>query len=173
MKLNKKHIIFGALGVAIIGVATYMATQYKLLKNACYVVAGAIVNKLSLSQVKFTLLLNVKNNSDIDFTITNQQYDVYVNEMLVSKVDNPENTEIFSNGSTTFKINVDFNPQDLLKVGLENIEKLLLDKDKLVIEIVGKLSLRSGIVILNNYPIEERLTFKELLTKDSQTEVCH
>ena len=173
MKLNKKYLLFGAIGVALIGIATYVATQYKLLQNACFVVAGAIVNKLSLAQVKFTLLLNVKNNSDIDFVITNQQYDVYVNEMLVSKVDNPEKAEILSNGSTTFKINVDFNPQDLLRAGLENIEKLLLDKDKLVIEIIGRLSLRSGIVILNNYPIEERLTFKELLTKDAKTEVCH
>ena len=172
MKLGYKIAILTAVGVGIVGVSSYFNRQMNLLRDACYTLAGAMINEISFSKVSFTMILSISNKSDIDFTITGQEYNIYVNSMLVATINNPEIVKVLARGRSTVNIAVSFNPQDLLKQGMQNIAALIGDKDSMVIEIKGYLSLNSGIVSIKDYKVDERLTMKELLSDISKPEKC-
>ena len=172
MKDIYKIGIIGGIGLGIIGVMAYFAKQARLLQDACYTVSGAIVNEMSLKNFSFTMLLNIKNKSEIDFTVTNQRYNIYVNKMLVAKIEKPNSITVIANGNTTINIDVKFNPQDLLKQGLENMVYLLKDKKNIVIEIKGFLSLKAGLVNVKDYQVDERISLSDLLTPSNKKTTC-
>src|SRR3990167_10572004 len=160
----KKIAIISGLGLAAIAVMAYLNKQTTLLKNACYTIAGAIINEISLTRMIFTLILNISNKSDIDFVVTNQKYNIYVNEMLVAVIENKNDIKVNSNGMSTVNIEVSFNPQDLLQKGRQNIALLMQDKNNIIIDIKGFLSIQAGFINVKNYEIDERLSLQELLS---------
>jgi len=168
----KKIAIIGSLALVGVAVLAYLAKQLELLQNACYTVAGAIIHEISGKKMSFTMLLNISNKSDIDFMVTNQKYNIYVNGMLVAVVQNPNDIKVRAKGMSTVNIEIDFNPQDLLKKGIENIAMLIANKNNIVIEVKGYLSLEAGIVNLKNYEVDERLSLKELLAPSVKTTKC-
>jgi LEA14-like dessication related protein len=172
MKLEYKIGIIG--GVALCGVLliSYFNRQMNLLRDACYTVAGAIINEITFNKVSFTMILNISNKSDIDFSVTNQAYNVYVNGMLVAKIDKADNIKVLGRGRSTVNINVAFNPQDLLKQGMQNIATLIDNKNNMIIEIKGYLSLRAGAVSVKDYQVDERLTLGEMLAPNPKEEEC-
>lgn len=172
MKLEHKIAIFGIASIAIIGLTAYFNRQMKLLRDACYTLAGAIIKEITFEKVSFTLILSISNKSDIDFSVTGQEYNIYVNNMLVAKINNPEVVKVAARGKSTVNIDVTFNPQDLLKQGMANIASLISNKNNMIIEIKGYLSLTSGVVSIKDYQVDERLTLKELLSDDSKSEKC-
>lgn len=170
-KNTGKYLIIGGLVLALAGIAVYVKRQIDLAMNYCYGVAGAIIHKMGISQIKFTLIVNIYNRSDIDITISNQRYKVYANGMLVSKVYSDEATTIKPHKSTPFKVVVDFNPQDLLKAGLKNLEGLFVNQEKLNIELNGFVSVSAGFITVKNYQITERMSLKEWMAPSDPTEV--
>jgi len=172
MKNIYKISLISAFGLGIISVMAYVASQAKKLKDACYTLAGAMVHEISFQNFSFTLLLNISNKSDIDFVVTKQLYNIYINNMLVATIDNPEKIKVRGNGKSTINIDVSFNPQDLLKKGMENISMLIGNKDNLIIEIKGNLSLKAGIVSVNDYKVDERLSMKEILAPSKSKNKC-
>ncbi len=172
MKLEYKIGIGAGIILSLIAIAAYASKQAKLLADACSTVSGAIINEISFNKVRFTLILSISNRSDINFSITKQLYNIYVNKMLVARVDNVGKMVVNANGKSSVNINVAFNPQDLLKKGMENIAQLLADKDNMMIEVKGTMSIRSGIVSVGNYEVDERLTLKELLAPSPDSKKC-
>jgi len=172
MKTGVKVALIGGLGVAIIGIMSYLAKQASLLKDACYTVVGAIINEISFDNVSFKLLIGISNKSDIDFTITKQNYNIYLNKMLVATIEKPDDMRVVANGKSTIGINVSFNPQDLLRQGIENIAFLIQNRKNMVVEIKGNLSIKSGIVTINDYMIDEKLSMAELLATSPKDEKC-
>lgn len=172
MNLPTKIAVGGGLTLIAIAALAYLNKQAKALYDACFTIAGAVVHTISFDNMEFDVLMSIKNTSDMSFTITNQNYNIYVNKMLVAEVENKENVKIASNGKSNMKINVKFNPQDLLKKGIENIAALLKNKDSLVIEVKGNISIGAGIVPFKNYKVDERLLMKELLSPSKKTNKC-
>ena len=172
MKTEYKIAVLGGIALSFIALTSYFSKQANLLKDACYTVTGAIINEMSFNRVSFTMLLNIANKSDIDLTVNNQRYNIYINKMLVAKVEKKEKVKVRARGKTTVNIDVKFNPQDLLKKGMENISYLITNKDKLIIEIKGYLSLNAGVVKVKDYEVDERLSMKELLSPAPKTEKC-
>lgn len=168
MSKTVKWILVGLLGIGGIALGIYIYKQISLLKDYCYTTMGAIIDKISFNKIKFTLLFSVKNKSDVDITITDQNYLVYVNGMLVSKVYRETKNEILANGKSVFKLDVEFNPQDLLRAGLTNIQSLLSDKSKMEIELKGSLGIKSGIFKLRKFPIYEKMTLNELMSESAE-----
>lgn len=167
-----KYVSIGAISIGLISLTRYFHKQSKLLASSCYAITGAIINQISFSSVNFTLLLNVKNKSDITFTVVNQKYTIFVNGMFVADIIKKDRIKVYSQNNTTLKIDVQFNPQDLLKKGLENIDLLLADKKKMVIQIKGSLSLKAGLVSLKNYQIDEVLKMSDLLDNKKKNTKC-
>lgn len=172
MKDVKKIAIIGGLALVGIAVMAYLAKQVDLLKNACYTIAGAIIHEISFNKMSFTMLLNISNKSDIDFMVTNQKYNIYVNGMLVAVVQNPNDIKVRAKGMSTVNIDIDFNPQDLLKKGIENIASLIQNKNNIIIEVKGYLSLKAGVVNVKNYEVDERISLKELFAPSTSTVKC-
>lgn len=167
-----KIILGSAIVLTGVGIVAYFTRQAKLLAKSCYTMAGVIIQEISFNNVKFTLLLNVKNKSEIPFTVKNQRYKVYVNGLLVSEISQPEKTEIEGNSAKILKLDVEFNPQDLLRAGITNIEPLLYDKNRLIIDLKGYMAIQSGLVTVNNYEVSEKMSLKELMTTDPDKEDC-
>lgn len=172
MKTPYKIAIIGGLGLGLVAIMAYFNKQANLLKEACFIVAGAIIHKISFDRVSFTMLLNISNRSDIDFSVINQKYNVYVNKMLVATIENPEKVDVKARGKTTVNIDVKFNPQDLLKQGIQNITALIQNKDNMMIEIKGHLSLKAGMISVTDYQVDERLTLKEILSPSKDSQKC-
>ena len=172
MKTAVKIGIIGGIGLTLVAVAAYFEKQANLLKEACSTIAGAIIHQISFTNVSFTLMMNIANKSDIDFTVTNQKYNVYVNNMLVAKIDNPDTVKVNARGTSTVNINVKFNPQDLLKKGIQNITSLIKNKDNMIIEVKGYLSLKAGIISVTDYQVDERMTLKEILSPPKDVKKC-
>ncbi|PIZ50436.1 hypothetical protein COY27_07175 [Candidatus Woesearchaeota archaeon CG_4_10_14_0_2_um_filter_33_13] len=164
MNTTTKIAIGGTAVLAIVILSAWVAKQAKALYDACFTVAGAVIHTISIDKMDMDLLINIANKSDVSFTLTNQNYQVYINKMLVATVNNKENTTVVSQGNTTMKINIKFNPQDLLKKGIENIANLIKNKDSLVVEIRGSISIGKGLVSFNDYRVDETLLMKELLS---------
>lgn len=172
MNTTTKIAIGGTAALGIILLSAWVAKQAKALYDACFTVAGAVIHTISMDKMDMDLLVNISNKSDVSFTVTNQNYQVYINKMLVAVISNNENTKVVAKGNTTMKINVKFNPQDLLKKGIENIANLIRNKDSLVVEIKGTISIGKGLVSFNNYKVDETLLMKELLSTPKNNTKC-
>lgn len=172
MNTTTKIIAVGTAITSIILLSAWAAKQAKALYDACFTVAGAVIHTISTDKMDMDLMVNISNKSDVSFTITKQDYQVYVNKMLVAEVSKKENITVVSKGNTTMKINVKFNPQDLLKKGIENIANLIKNKDSLVVEIRGTISIGKGLISLNDYRVDETLLMKELLSPPKNNKKC-
>jgi len=169
---TKKGLIIGGLLLATSLIVIYFRKQLKLLANACYTISGGVVHALGIDNVSITLFLKVTNESDLTIDLSNMMFKVYVNKMYVTKIEKPEKQQILSKADVVIKLDFQFNPQDLLRAGLANIAPILYDKEKLVIDVKGTLSAKTGIVTLRNFPIEESITLKEILAPSPERENC-
>lgn len=168
----KKGLIFGGIAVAGIALFVYLKKQYDLLYNACYTIAGGVIHSLGLDKVKLTLFFKIVNESDINVEILNMDFNIYVNNMFVTKILKKEPQLLKSNTDTIIKLDVEFNPADLLRAGISSIEPILYDKEKLVITTKGTLSVKSGIIKLNKFPFSVDVTLKELLEPRKDADRC-
>ncbi len=168
----KKALLVTVVLGATIGIIGYLKKEFERLETACYTISGGVVHALGLSNVKLTLFFKIINKSDISVEISNAIFNVYVNKMFVSKVLKSNKQLLKAGGETILMVDVEFNPQDLLKVGVNNIAPLLTDKDKLVITIKGSFDAVAGLIKLKSFPFEENITLKELLTPSDTAKKC-
>jgi LEA14-like dessication related protein len=159
----RNRLIIGGLAVAGITLLLYLRRQYNLLYNAVYTISGGIIHNLGLDKVKMTLFLKIANESDLMIEISNLDLSIYVNKMFITRIKRPEKQVIQAKSDAIIKLDVEFNPKDLLKAGLTNIEPILYDNEKLVITTKGTLSAKTGIVTLTKFPFSVDITLKELL----------
>jgi len=168
----RNGLIIGGLLVATAGLIAYFKRQMNLLYDACYTISGGVVHSLTLSSVKMTLFFKFVNESDLTIQVSNMEFNIYVNNMFVTKILKPDVQTIYSKSDAIVKLDFQFNPKDLLRAGITNIEPLIYDKEKLIIGIKGFLSAKTGIVKLSKFPIDEAITLKEILTPSPNAKKC-
>lgn len=158
----KKPLIIGSLLIAGAGIYTYFRRQYAILRDSCYTITGGVIHSFGIDKVNISLFFKIGNKSDLTIHVKNMVFDIYVNNMFVTKMTKKEPVTIYSRSSEIIKLDFEFNPQDLLRAGLNNISAILYDKEKLVITTKGSFSAETGIVKLSNFPFEEKITLKEI-----------
>lgn len=168
----RNGLIIGGLAIAAIGLIAYFKRQYNLLLNACYTISGGVVHSLGLDNVKITLFFKIVNESDLTIEISDMMFNIYVNKMFITKMLKPDKQVLYSKSDAVVKLDFEFNPKDLLRAGLTNIEPILYDKEKLVINIKGTFSAKTDIVKMRNFPFDESITLKELLTPSTIPKKC-
>lgn len=168
----RNGLIIGGLAVAALGLIVYFKRQWNLLYNACYTIAGGVVHTLGLSNVKITLFWKIVNESDLTIEISDMVFNIYVNNMFVSRISKPEKQILYSKSEVIIKLDFEFNPKDLLRAGLTNIAPIIYDNEKLVITTKGSFSGKTGVVKLKNFPFEDSITLKELITPSSAPKKC-
>ena len=165
-------LIIGGLLVAATSIAVYMKQQFNLIKDSCYTISGGIIHSLGLDSVKMTLFFKFVNDSDLTIKISDMKFNIFVNKMFVTKIERTEEQTLLSKADTIIRLDFEFNPQDLLRAGITNIANIIYDKEKLVIGIKGSFSAKTGIIKLKNFPFEEDITLKELLTPSTKPKKC-
>lgn len=137
----KKIIIASGLGlVSIALLAAYL--QLEKLKNYVIKFKRIKINKVAYNLFNFDLFLNFENKSDFNFAITSQKYNVYINNVFVTKIENSLPIQIKAKAVNVIGLNVQFNPKDILnKLGV-NLLSLVAHTDKINIKIDIKMKVK-------------------------------
>lgn len=175
------------LGLAIL----YFARQAQKTYNSVYTVSGIVVKNVALNNISFTILLKVENKGGLNIDVVCQNYSVYINNMFVANIQHPDPTEVAAckklgttaeidackaklvthiphDSSATVPINVQFNPQDLLKAGLQNMSAIVGNQKNVNIAIKGALTFYAGPVKMTDFPFEENLNLADVLKNSLQ-----
>ena len=126
----RNGIIIGGLAIAATSLLVYFKRQINLIKDACYTISGGVIHSLTLSNVKMTLFLKIVNESDLTIQLSNMNFNIYVNNMFVTKVSKPEIQTLYSKSDAIIQLKIEFNPTDLLRAGITNLEPIIYDKEK-------------------------------------------
>lgn len=171
-KQIRNGVIFGGLAVATTALILYFKKQFAILRDSCFMVTGGIIHSLTLQNVKMTLFFKIANESDLTIEASDMNFNIYVNNMFVTKIVKPEVQTLYGKSSTLIQLAFEFNPTDLFRAGIANIEPIIYDKEKMVISIKGYFSAKTGIVRLKQFPINENITLKEILTPSTNPKKC-
>ena len=116
MKIEKKHIIAGVIGIVSITAAA-LYWQYKKLMDYCISLNKIMLKKFSLNEADIDLYLNFKNNSAIKLEIVSQEYTVFINDKEVVKAGNSNLLTVAPASSSVLSVNVAFSPSKLISSG--------------------------------------------------------
>lgn len=112
--------------------------------------------KISPNEFIFDIFVQLQNPSNIPLTITNQNYDVYINNNYVTNVNTNVQTTLDAKKSTEFPLRINVNPNDITKAIGTNWGFLLLTPEKVVITTIFKVKVKAlgiTIPIKNKYPV--------------------
>jgi LEA14-like dessication related protein len=154
---QKKYAVAALLAVvSIAGAAAYL--QYKKIMEYTLTFRSVKIKRVSLTTFDFDLYFNLENKADISYTIESQSYDVYLNNIFVTRLSNQVATRIAARAVSPLGLNVKFNPQQALqKLGF-NITSMIKGNDKLTIKIDMKLKVKVlGLPINIPYVYEDTL----------------
>lgn len=157
MKLEKKHLIAGLIGlVTITGALAYL--QYKKLMNYVIKVKGVVVKNYSPTSLIFDLILDFENKSAIKFDIISQTYDVYLNDTFLAHLKSDTLVPVAPKGTSPLTLKVNINPTQaalkLKKDALSILSNLSNAKVKVDIKLQVKLY---GITINIPYVFEKNI----------------
>lgn len=113
MKLERKHLIAGLIGmVTITGALAYL--QYRKLMNYVIKVKGIVVKSSSPTSLIFDLVLNFENKSSVKFEIISQKYDVYFNNNFLATLKGNDKVLVEPKGTSPISLKVNINPTQAL-----------------------------------------------------------
>jgi LEA14-like dessication related protein len=116
--------------------------------------AGFKINSASISKVDLTAFFKLNNTGSLDIMISDQEYDVYINDKFVSRISNPDKITI-APGENILPNRITFTLADVLKAGIANLSYIISDRDKVNISLKGKRSMKIGFISFNNVEINE------------------
>lgn len=164
MKL--KPILISLLIAGIGYGAAVLYRQVTLLKNSCVKLASYRFQKFSLKDATLIIKITIKNNSDIDLTIKNTDLNANINGTFVSKITNKENVTLSKKSETNIDLTINFNPTQVIKTGLSEIFTTGTD---LQINIQGKLTVVSSLILISNLKIDETIKLSDILSPSNDS----
>jgi LEA14-like dessication related protein len=141
MKKAKYWIIAGVVGLTG-ATALWVYGQYKkLLKNVTGFKSMKL-DVLTLDRIKMKVVVTYENKMDIDVNLTDQKYDIYLDDQYATTLTNKELTTLKSNAVSEIPLDLDFNPSDVFKRLKIGPAKLLTDYKNIRVKIVMKLKVK-------------------------------
>jgi LEA14-like dessication related protein len=147
-------IIIGLLIGAIVGIIVYLLNELNKISKAPLEYAGFKINSASISKVDLTAFFKLNNTGSLDIMISDQEYDVYINDKFVSRISNPDKITI-APGENILPNRITFTLADVLKAGIANLSYIISNRDKVNISLKGKRSMKIGFISFNNVEINE------------------
>lgn len=143
MKLTKAKYWILAATVGVTATTAYWAYgQYKkMLKNIIGFNSITIKN-LSLKNIAFDLVVDYTNKMDIDIVLTNQEYDVYLNNIYTTTLKNPNKVVLAANATSQIPLKVDFDPKDIYTKLAVNPLSFLSDPKKIMVKLDMRLKVK-------------------------------
>lgn len=174
MKLTDKQkiILFGSIAL-LAGVGYYFYRQAKKASDFCYKIKKVKINKLNRAFTSIDLTFDFQNKSKLEFMVTNQDFDVFINDILVTKIKSNQSFALRPEAWSPLTTTINFNPDEVFKSvkSIDFLKNMLGGTDKIKIKVVGKIGVKSG-VISANIPIDITQTLKELLTPSEIPSTC-
>jgi LEA14-like dessication related protein len=158
---KKGKIIISGLILFLLSIITFIWYQITKLINANWVYAGAKVSEVSLQSVKLRIYMKVENPSLLSVTVTNQSYDAYVNNNLLSRIVNNKPFTIES-GNSYMPLDIEIKLSDAIKAGAKNLLDLLYNQSNVKIAIKGTYQLKVLGLDIKNLPFETSFGLTQL-----------
>ncbi len=172
MKTSAK-IAIGLISVGVVGVGTYLYIQVQKIINAPFALKSVKGLDLTGGDIKFTLITQITNESNLSAYVKDQYYEVFFNGKPISKIENK--SEIFVGAAHKYDKDGNLLPNDAkipLKVEINkkalgdaifaNLTNLVADKSKVKLSLKGYFTWRAGI-ISTKQPFELAYTLQEII----------
>ena len=165
MKVQKKHIVMGAIALVSLSLA-YAYKTYKDIMDYDLGFNGIKVKKLGLKEISFNVFLNFTNKSSQKIEIVEQTYKVFLNDKFVTNALNYSSNIIDPKSTSVLGVDVTFDPAKVLQVLKVSAADLLLLPEKQIMKV--EMNLKVKIFGLKfSIPYIYTATIKEL--KDKMT----
>jgi LEA14-like dessication related protein len=165
MKLTAIKISMGLfIGGLIAYTSNFIYRQISLLKESNFEFAGTKITKLSLRKITIRLDWRIINKSDIGAVVSNQEYQVFLNNTFIRKIGYTEPLKIPNNSETTVPTYISIEPEDLKKIGLNNLSKFLTSegRETLRLKVVGSFDVKVEFINIKKFPIEFEDTIENI-----------
>lgn len=144
MKIEKKYLIAGGI-IALVGVVgALLYNQYNKLIDYGLGFKKLKVNKLTPELWSFDIVMNFVNKSVFGFTLVEQDYDLYVNDVFISKMTDYTKTYVKPKGESLLNLNVKFDPKVIVQQLKTNYALMLLKPNQTKI----RLDMKMGVSVL-------------------------
>jgi len=123
--ITSKDILTG-LGIAFAVTGGFLAYEFYRLQQ--FTLKPKAIERFSanMNKISFDVYLDFVNNSDLQIALAYQNYQVFINDRLITTILSKTPQVILANGSSVLKVSVELSPRDLLnKLGSSNIENIL------------------------------------------------
>ena len=114
---------------------------------------GVKVLSRNAENIKLQITMGVKNPSDLKVTLSKQEYDVYLNGILVARLRKDEDQVVYANSVSTLILDWDVNYKDILAklnvasgMGLAEKLKFATNLKSQKMKLISKLSIKYGIL---------------------------
>jgi LEA14-like dessication related protein len=151
MKIGKAKywIIAGIVGVT--GATAYWVYgQYKKLMKNVTGFKSMKLDVLTLDRIKMNILVTYKNTMDIDVVLSDQKYDIYLDNYYATTLTNPNTITLKANDTTEIPLDLDFNPAQVFKQLNIGPARLLTDYKNIRVKLVMRVKWK---VLFFNIPI--------------------
>jgi LEA14-like dessication related protein len=166
MKIEKKHILVGVIGIVSVSAAV-LYWQYKKLMDYCISLNKIMLKKFNVKEAEIDLYLNFKNNSAIKLEILSQEYTVLINDKEVVKAGNSNMLSVLPNSTSVLSVNVAFSPSKLINTIGSLAADILLNPQKINVTINIKVKVKLWAFTIS-IPYEFKSTLKDLLANKQQ-----
>ena len=169
-----KRGYWGILGGVVLAgvVGSHLYNQAQLLSKTCIKPAGFVPNTLTATSADINIKLALNNKSNIEYYLQNQVYNVYINDIFVGTIQNPNKIYVAPMRSTDVWLNVKFNPMQLVNLSWTTLKDLLIQNSNISIQLQGNAKITTGAGLLSyNYPVDTTFTLADL-SSNSNSEPC-
>lgn len=160
----KKLLLFLGIGGLGYGIYNFYEKQVQLLNYLSYKIVGIKIINTTLENLDLEVLLEIQNDSEINLTITDYYFNVFINGQNIGTIVNStlnQKFDGFGNKSVfplLVRINnsVFFGKEGLIKGLLTNLQDSRMD-------IVGYYGVKKGFLKFKDIEIKETFLLKEYL----------
>ncbi len=152
------------LGGLIAFTSNFIKRQIDLLKQSDWDFAGVKITQLSFNKVTIKLDWKIINKSSISAEVSNQDYDVFLNDIFIKKIGYTAPIEIKAGSDTIIPTYITIEPDDLKKIGLSNLGKFLTKegRESLTLKVVGSFDVKVEFIKINRFPFEYEDTIENI-----------
>ena len=163
--MNAGKVILITLGgaAAVYGIA-YLVRQSQLAQNTTFDVTGYTTRNLSLQSADMDLYAKVGNLTTMDFNVTSQNFQIYMNDVLVGNINNTNAITLPKMGTVEIKIPITFNPSKALGVAIQSL-LASFDFNNVKFRITGYMAVSSMYIMFNRFPLDVTFTLADLIKK--------
>lgn len=163
-KILSAVFIAGTTAILGFGLA-YTYRQQALLREVDISYAGAKLTKFNFTNSIVKIYLKFINKSSIDVVVENYDFNILINNKLVSKVISPSPGYIAANGESTTELDVKFDPSKVLAnvFSKDVLSAVLTDYSKVSVTVKGTISIKHKGIRLSHIPVEVTDNLKNLI----------